>query len=136
MGEEGRLSKAWKRAGGTGRLELSHVSCGDIVSIAGAGGAGLADTVGGVGVPGPLEPGPVDPPTLRCAGALLELDLGPRFPREQSRLMYISSCFGHIQLLSGLVGGWLARVSGSGPPLGCEAAAPVVQCVYMSCRPL
>eukprot|EP00884_Botryococcus_braunii_P003029 jgi/Botrbrau1/12727/Bobra.67_1s0087.2 len=63
-GEGGRLTKAWKRAGGSGRIDLAEVGTGDIVSLAGVPAAGLADTVAGPGLGAPLEPGPIDPPTL------------------------------------------------------------------------
>lgn len=64
-GEEGRLTKMWKRSG-LGRLELAAVSAGDIVSVAGAGSARIADTLGSPNLEQPLEPGVIEPPTLRC----------------------------------------------------------------------
>ncbi|CAL8470047.1 g9589 [Coccomyxa elongata] len=62
-GEEGRLTKVWKRSG-LGRLELEAASAGDIVSITGAGTARIADTVGSPDLEHALSPGVIEPPTL------------------------------------------------------------------------
>ena len=63
-GEEGRLTKIWKRSG-LGRLELDTAGAGDIVSITGAGTARIADTVGSLNLEEALAPGVIEPPTLR-----------------------------------------------------------------------
>ncbi|KAK9916112.1 hypothetical protein WJX75_008777 [Coccomyxa subellipsoidea] len=62
-GEEGRLTKIWKRSG-LGRLELNTAGAGDIVSVTGAGTARIADTVGSPDLEEALAPGVIEPPTL------------------------------------------------------------------------
>ncbi|EIE25836.1 GTP-binding protein TypA [Coccomyxa subellipsoidea C-169] len=62
-GEEGRLTKIWKRSG-LGRLELEAAGAGDIVSVTGAGTARIADTVGSLDLEEALAPGIIEPPTL------------------------------------------------------------------------
>ena len=65
-GEEGRLTKIWKRAG-TGRMDLDAAGAGDIVSVTGVPAACVADTLGGPELAEPLPPGTIEPPTLRQA---------------------------------------------------------------------
>ena len=65
-GEEGRLTKIWKRAG-TGRMDLDSAGAGDIVSVTGVPAACVADTLGGPELAEPLPPGTIEPPTLRQA---------------------------------------------------------------------
>lgn len=57
---------------GTVRIELDSVSTGDIVSIAGMAAAGIADTVATYTAETGLDPGNIEPPTMRCE----EVDLG------------------------------------------------------------
>ncbi len=64
-----RLTKIWKRVG-TGRQDMDVASAGDIVSLTGAGAAPIADTIAGLDRAEPLEPGPIEPPTLRRAPKL------------------------------------------------------------------
>ena len=59
-----RITKIMKRVGGMGTVELGWAGVGDIVSIAGASGAGVADTICGVDLEQGIPPGTVDPPTL------------------------------------------------------------------------
>jgi predicted membrane GTPase involved in stress response len=61
-----RLTRIWKRVG-TGRQDMAAAGAGDIVSLTGAGGAAIADTVAGLQRAEPLAPGPIEPPTLRRA---------------------------------------------------------------------
>jgi len=63
-----RLTRIWKRVG-TGRQDMAAAGAGDIVSLTGAGGAAIADTVAGLQRAEPLAPGPIEPPTLRRATA-------------------------------------------------------------------
>jgi GTP-binding protein len=61
-----KITRIEKRAG-LGRVQLQSAVAGDIVSLAGAGdAAGIADTLAAPGVEVALDPGPIDPPTLRC----------------------------------------------------------------------
>ncbi len=73
-GEEGRLTKIWKRSG-LGRLELEAAGAGDIVSVTGAGTARIADTVGSLDLEEALAPGVIEPPTLRCAHSAIHWTL-------------------------------------------------------------
>ena len=66
MGDEGRLTRIMKRAG-VGRVELDTLSAGDIASIAGMPTAGIADTVAEVAAREGLDPGTIEPPTMRFA---------------------------------------------------------------------
>ena len=59
------MTKIFKRSG-VGKIELDSASAGDVVSIAGAAAAGIADTIGASDLAAPLSPGPIEPPTLRC----------------------------------------------------------------------
>ena len=61
---EGRVTKIMKRAGGFGRVTLAEAGVGDIVSIAGIGGASVTDTLAAVEVEAPLPAIAIDPPTL------------------------------------------------------------------------
>ena len=54
-----------KRAG-VGRVELDAVGAGDIASIAGMPTAGIADTVAAFAAKEGLDPGTIEPPTMRC----------------------------------------------------------------------
>lgn len=64
-----KVTRIEKRAG-VGKLALSAAVAGDIVSLAGAGdAAGIADTLAAPSVSAALDPGPIDPPTLRCVAA-------------------------------------------------------------------
>lgn len=58
-----KVTKLFKRQG-TRTLELERAVAGDIVSIAGAPAAGVADTICDTSVSEGLPPGQVDPPTL------------------------------------------------------------------------
>ena len=58
-----KVTKIFKRAA-TRTVELQGASAGDVVSIAGASGAGVADTIGAPSITDGLPPGQVDPPTL------------------------------------------------------------------------
>lgn len=58
-----KVTKIFKRAA-MKSVELTSASAGDVVSIAGASGAGVADTIAAPQVTEGLPPGQVDPPTL------------------------------------------------------------------------
>ena len=64
LAEEGKLTRIMKRSG-TIRIELDSVSTGDIVSIAGMAAAGIADTVAAITAEKGLDPGNIEPPTMR-----------------------------------------------------------------------
>ena len=57
-----------KRAG-AGSAELPAAGAGDIVSISGIAGVGIADTICSPAVEQGLPPGHIEPPTLRCSPA-------------------------------------------------------------------
>jgi GTP-binding protein len=61
---EGRVTRILKRRGGFGRVSLTEARVGDIVSIAGVGGAAVTDTLAAPEVLLPLAAVAVDPPTL------------------------------------------------------------------------
>jgi GTP-binding protein len=61
---DGRITRILKRRGGFGRVPLAEASVGDIVSIAGIGGAFVTDTLAAPEVLLPLPAVAVDPPTL------------------------------------------------------------------------
>lgn len=63
-GADSKVTKIFKRSG-VGKVELDSASVGDVVSIAGAASAGIADTIGDAELAAPLSPGPIEPPTLR-----------------------------------------------------------------------
>ncbi|KAG2485042.1 hypothetical protein HYH03_016141, partial [Edaphochlamys debaryana] len=63
VGGEGKVTRIAKRSG-MSKIQLEEAVAGDIVSIAGAGAAGIADTIAAPSVEKPLDPGRVDPPTL------------------------------------------------------------------------
>jgi GTP-binding protein len=64
-----KISRIEKRAG-LGKVQLQAAVAGDVVSLAGAGdAAGIADTIAAPSVEQGLDPGPIDPPTLRCGVA-------------------------------------------------------------------
>ena len=65
MGDEGKLTRIMKRAG-VGRVELDAVGAGDIASVAGMPTAGIADTIAAVAAKEGLDPGTIEPPTMRC----------------------------------------------------------------------
>jgi len=65
MGDEGKLTRIMKRAG-VGRVELDAVGAGDIASVAGMPTAGIADTVAAFAAKEGLDPGTIEPPTMRC----------------------------------------------------------------------
>jgi predicted membrane GTPase involved in stress response len=68
-----KVTRIEKRAG-LGKVQLQAAVAGDVVSLAGAGdAAGIADTIAAPAVEQGLDPGPIDPPTLRWA-ALLQPD--------------------------------------------------------------
>jgi predicted membrane GTPase involved in stress response len=72
-----RITRLEKRAGTT-RLQLSEAVAGDVVTLAGAGdAAGIADTIAAPGVEQGLDPGPIDPPTLRCDLVVTLACMGP-----------------------------------------------------------
>ena len=58
-----KVTKIFKKVG-MATIELTRAAAGDVVSLAGAGGAGVADTVAAADVAEGLTPGQVDPPTL------------------------------------------------------------------------
>jgi GTP-binding protein len=61
-----KITKIEKKAG-LGKVQLQSAVAGDVVSIAGTGyTAGIADTIAAPAVAQALDPGPIDPPTLRC----------------------------------------------------------------------
>lgn len=64
-GADSKVTKIFKRSG-VGKVELDSASAGDVVSLAGAASAGIADTIGDAELAVPLSPGPIEPPTLRC----------------------------------------------------------------------
>jgi len=75
-----KVTKIEKRVGMT-KVQLAEALAGDIVQLAGTGdAAGIADTIAAPSVAVGLDPGPIDPPTLRCAclGSLLWALLGVR----------------------------------------------------------
>jgi GTP-binding protein len=78
----GRVTRIFKKVG-TGSAELARASAGDVVSIAGAGGAGVADTVAAPEVTQALDPGKVDPPTLSM---VFSPNTSPLAGREGSQL--------------------------------------------------
>lgn len=60
-----KVTRIEKRAG-LGKVQLQAAVAGDVVSLAGAGdAAGIADTIAAPAVEQALDPGPIDPPTLR-----------------------------------------------------------------------
>jgi GTP-binding protein len=60
-----RVTRLEKRAGVGRAIPLTEASAGDVVLLAGAGdSAGIGDTVAAPSVARPLDPGPIDPPTL------------------------------------------------------------------------
>ena len=60
-----KITKIEKKAG-LGKVQLQSAVAGDVVSIAGPGdAAGIADTIAAPAVEQALDPGPIDPPTLR-----------------------------------------------------------------------
>lgn len=60
-----KVTRIEKRAG-MGKVQLQVAVAGDVVSLAGAAdAAGIADTIAAPGVEVALDPGPIDPPTLR-----------------------------------------------------------------------
>lgn len=60
-----KVTRIEKRAG-LGKVQLQSAVAGDVVSLAGAGdAAGIADTIAAPVVEVGLDPGPIDPPTLR-----------------------------------------------------------------------
>lgn len=62
-----KVTRIEKRAG-LGKVQLQAAVAGDVVSLAGAGdAAGIADTIAAPAVEQGLDPGPIDPPTLRWA---------------------------------------------------------------------
>jgi GTP-binding protein len=62
-----RITRIEKRVG-MERVQLQQAVSGDVVSLAGAGdAAGIADTIAAPVVTKGLDPGPIDPPTLRWA---------------------------------------------------------------------
>jgi GTP-binding protein len=61
---DGRVTRILKRRGGFGRVSLTEARVGDIVSIAGVGGAAVTDTLAAPEVLLPLAAVAVDPPTL------------------------------------------------------------------------
>lgn len=61
-----KVTRIEKQAG-MGKVQLQSAVAGDVVSLAGAGdAAGIADTIAAPAVEQGLDPGPIDPPTLRC----------------------------------------------------------------------
>ena len=62
--EDGKLTKIWKRAG-TSKIDLDTAGAGDIVSVTGLSTARIADTIGTPSLTEALEPGHIEPPTLR-----------------------------------------------------------------------
>lgn len=75
-----KVTRIEKRAG-LGKVQLPAAVAGDVVSLAGAGdAAGIADTIAAPAVEQGLDPGPIDPPTLRWAavGVLLDNRLSNR----------------------------------------------------------
>jgi len=58
-----KITKIFKRAA-MASIEMQKASAGDVVSLAGASGAGVADTIASLAVTEGLPPGQVDPPTL------------------------------------------------------------------------
>jgi GTP-binding protein len=61
---DGRVTRIMKRRGGFGRIQLNEASVGDIVAVAGLGGAYVTDTLAAMEVTSPLPAVPIDPPTL------------------------------------------------------------------------
>jgi GTP-binding protein len=60
-----KVTRIEKRAG-LGKVQLASAVAGDVVSLSGAGdAAGIADTIAAPAVEQGLDPGPIDPPTLR-----------------------------------------------------------------------
>lgn len=60
-----KITRIEKRAG-VGKVQLQTAAAGDIVSVAGAGdAAGIADTIAAPSVTEALDPGHIDPPTIR-----------------------------------------------------------------------
>ncbi|KAL6785388.1 EFG7 [Auxenochlorella protothecoides x Auxenochlorella symbiontica] len=77
-----KVTKLFKRSGQR-TLELQRAVAGDIVSIAGAPIAGVADTIGDVGLADALPPGQVDPPTLSM---IISPNTSPLAGREGTQL--------------------------------------------------
>lgn len=63
-GQPAKVTRIMKRAG-AGSAELPAAGAGDIVSIAGIAGVGIADTICSPSVEQGLPPGHIEPPTLR-----------------------------------------------------------------------
>ncbi|KAL4439803.1 hypothetical protein ABPG75_002804 [Micractinium tetrahymenae] len=77
-----KVTKLMKRSG-TGTVEVERALSGDIVSIAGVGAAGIADTVAAPEVAQALPPGHIDPPTLSM---VFSPNTSPLAGREGSQL--------------------------------------------------
>lgn len=68
-----KVTRIEKRAG-LGKVQLQAAVAGDVVSLAGAGdAAGIADTIAAPAVEQGLDPGPIDPPTLRYVSICLKV---------------------------------------------------------------
>ena len=67
---EGRVTRIMKRRGGFGRMQLNDAGVGDIVSLAGIGGAYVTDTLAAPEVTSPLPTVGIDPPTLSMVFAV------------------------------------------------------------------
>lgn len=69
-----KVTRIEKRAG-LGKVQLQTAVAGDVISLAGAGdAAGIADTIAAPAVEHGLDPGPIDPPTLRSAPQVHQRD--------------------------------------------------------------
>jgi GTP-binding protein len=75
---DGRITRILKRRGGFGRVPLPEVCVGDIVSIAGVGGAFVTDTLASAEVTQPLPAVAVDPPTLSMVFSVNDSPLAGR----------------------------------------------------------
>lgn len=72
------MTRILKRRGGFGRVSLDAARVGDIVSLAGVGGASVTDTLGSPLVTSPLPAVGVDPPTLSMVFSVNDSPLAGR----------------------------------------------------------
>lgn len=80
---EGRITKILKRRGGFGRDTLEEAVCGDIITVAGIGGASVTDTLASMDVQEPLPTEAIDPPTLTM---MFRVNDSPLAGRDGSQL--------------------------------------------------
>ena len=117
---EGRVTRILKRRGGFGRVSLTEALVGDIVSIAGIGGAVVTDTLAAPEQLQPLEAVAVDPPTLSMVFSVNDSPLAGRDGTQLTgnkigaRLTAEAESNVSITVLQGARGGESFEVQGRG----------------------